>query len=383
MGYLLYSEMKSDAGQGVMTGVVIFSIVTLVCVCPLQIIDFSSSRTRKKCRKHMARFNLMKYTLLFYSWHMFAGVITGITFLILKDDIDKSQRTCDAIFSAGGALYAISKWVLYALLIAKSLIYDSMNQMRLLYNFTWWIVHGVYSGIVVYIVIAQLMWRRRFTEIEGDRVCIENISVYTQIIIMLLDLAISALCIVILAGPTLLGGNVSKKIKSVAKRNISAGVVASITTAANMLFLIFSTRSGGTAHGGTYIIVKFAMQVSTIDILINFICMTLCWPLRFYIKIFRRQVLGLHASTPRNRLEKGSHRNKSSRIDSGISSIEHASRRVPTGVLMDTKGYIPRIRTDSSAKERSRLEASQTRFQTPHGQRSPRCPSKTISLFDL
>ncbi|GAB5364674.1 hypothetical protein AAMO2058_000990000 [Amorphochlora amoebiformis] len=289
MGFLFQDEFDALEWQAFIFVVVVLGVVLFFTFGVLHTLNFAfgeQARRRNSIVSTRSKlYRTLHNTILgFFMWHMFPGSILFSCYLHF--DVDESLTNCSWIYPCSITFYVFSNFLVYSVMISKSQLYDPMSQMKRLYTVTWWIIHGMYLPISILIIIYVALTKRQHKMVEGKQRCIEGAVFGIQVAMVIFDSLVSILCIIILAGPTIVGGTVSLRVRKNVYRGVLLTSIAAITTFLNLIYSIFHSGTHSTAGGVQEedFIVQMILQTTAIDIVINFTCITLCWPVAFYIQ---------------------------------------------------------------------------------------------------
>mmetsp|Transcript_9352 Transcript_9352/g.12866 ORF Transcript_9352/g.12866 Transcript_9352/m.12866 type:complete len:296 (+) Transcript_9352:37-924(+) len=276
MDYLFYEAFESEAWEMASTVIIIFGLFFVAISSYAHFYSIAFVTCDVVLPDPVRKLNREEF--IYYGFSLFVLLPTGVSVLIFNPD--NSLKTCDWLLRAALFYLFIGNFLLYRLLITKSLIYDPMQQMRTLYQLTWWIIHLLYLPLSLYGVASGFIFQREKREIGGTEHCVEMHTIVTPSVFSFCDLVISVSAILILAAPSLKPGCPSDT-KIVVFRNTFAMTVATIST---FLLLLYSITASS-REGEHYYIVKHFFRLGALDSFINFSCVTLSWPLSFYLKI--------------------------------------------------------------------------------------------------
>ncbi|GAB5364653.1 hypothetical protein AAMO2058_000988200 [Amorphochlora amoebiformis] len=264
------------------------SVAIYIIFGTIHLFDNTCGKSKKRRQSWNRDRNRYKYqkrlqyaTSTFFLWNAVVGSVIICCYLLI--DIDKSLEDCSWVYNASTVYNMMNNYILYLFLIAKSRLYDPMNQMKTLYHITFWMMNIGFIPIFG-TVIYNFFTHRESEVIDGQEHCVEEIEYYFVLWILILDSIVSLLTMLVVAGPTLFS-KLSKDVKANVIRTIALGSVAMISTFIYFLMIFIHAKQRGK------IILKPAMELGSLDITLNFLCVIACWPYRFYEKTIKKIIL--------------------------------------------------------------------------------------------
>mmetsp|Transcript_9351 Transcript_9351/g.12864 ORF Transcript_9351/g.12864 Transcript_9351/m.12864 type:complete len:214 (+) Transcript_9351:37-678(+) len=156
MDYLFYEAFESEAWEMASTVIIIFGLFFVAISSYAHFYSIAFVTCDVVLPDPVRKLNREEF--IYYGFSLFVLLPTGVSVLIFNPD--NSLKTCDWLLRAALFYLFIGNFLLYRLLITKSLIYDPMQQMRTLYQLTWWIIHLLYLPLSLYGVASGFIFQR-------------------------------------------------------------------------------------------------------------------------------------------------------------------------------------------------------------------------------
>ncbi|GAB5357980.1 hypothetical protein AAMO2058_000420100 [Amorphochlora amoebiformis] len=213
---------------------------------------------------------------------------------------DNSPTICRNMHLWALFAYMVANFSFYRVLLYKSQVYDAMREYKKTYFYVFWAVHIMCPSLtLVAETIYALGKYKILTEniSGGSRLCILYGYHYLEFLgegpippflAAFSDLAISLGCLLLLVLPLTKPG-----FTPVA----NSGVVRNVVYSSIAIFSTFTILLAmATMELKENWIAGYVMEIGALDLMLNVVCINLCWPLRFYARIARRiylSVMGL------------------------------------------------------------------------------------------
>ncbi|GAB5357975.1 hypothetical protein AAMO2058_000419800 [Amorphochlora amoebiformis] len=307
---------------------------------------------------------LLKNAIVAANW----GVIcTLVPFFITYNIVspDDSAEVCRWLHIWGFLSYMIVNFCFYRVLVFKSQAYDVMKEYPKMYFCVYWAVHILCPLLTV--GATSLLAIRNYKILTeniagGNRLCIVDGFKYLSFLstesasaffAASIDLAISLGCLSLLVLPLLKPGFNPKGNIGVV-RNVVFSSIAIVSTFTTFLLMgIFEFKDGYWTCG-------LAMELACTDMLLNIVCINLCWPVKFYLKTIRRMRQSAFGSTFATTMSSGMARkppltNPEIKDTRKLSQKSNQSEKVMRKVSTDSKTIglsprsSPRISTPAAA----------------------------------
>ncbi|GAB5373020.1 hypothetical protein AAMO2058_001714300 [Amorphochlora amoebiformis] len=244
---------------------------------------------------------LLKNAIVVANW----GVICTIVPFFLTCNIvspDDSPEVCRWLHLWGLVSYVIVNFFFYRVLVFKSQAYDVMSEYPKMYFYVYWAVHILCPFLTVGATSLHAIGNYKIiTEniAGGNRLCIVDGFKYIEFLskesvsaffAAFTDLAISLGCLSLLVLPLLKPGFNPKGNIGVVRNVVFSSIAILSTFTILLLMAIFEFKDGYWTCG-------LVIDLGCTDLLLNIVCINLCWPVKFYLKTIRRMYQSAFGST--------------------------------------------------------------------------------------
>ncbi|GAB5357978.1 hypothetical protein AAMO2058_000420000 [Amorphochlora amoebiformis] len=246
---------------------------------------------------------------------------------------DDSPTICRNMHLWGLISYMLINFCFYRVLLYKSQAYDVMREYPKIYFYAFWAVHIMCPTLTLGAVTIYALGKYRILTENisgGSRLCILYGYHYLEFLAegpiapfmaAFTDLAISLGCLLLLVLPLMKPG-FNPTGETGVMRNVIFSSIAIFSTFSILLAMASMELKENWTAG-------LVMELGALDLMLNIICINLCWPARFYVRVGRRiclSALGLEEGTV-NTSEKRKNANSSGIKSKDLYLRPHISTR--------------------------------------------------------
>ncbi|GAB5356418.1 hypothetical protein AAMO2058_000288100 [Amorphochlora amoebiformis] len=282
---------RSTYGRDALDGYRVFILVSCILVTGFFTVIHTVHRLFYTPPILTANSRLLKNAILVVNWVIlliFLPFFITYTVISVEDDVP----TCRALHLFALISFMVINFCFYRVLLFKSQAYDVMKEYQKTYFYVYWGVHILCPGLVASVAfIASIGKYEILTEdiTGGNRLCVITgfyllpflSGSIPSFMAAFLDLGISLGCLTLLVLPLLKPGFTPKGNTGVL-RNVIFSSIAILST-----FSVLVIAAAIEFHDG-YWTVGLVVEMGASDIVVNTLCINLCWPMNFYLKTIKR-----------------------------------------------------------------------------------------------